>query len=511
LEYRRARTVAEAVQLLNEPGVEARVLAGGTDLMIQLRRGEITAERLVDVSLVPEMHQITRVGADLVPARFVDGALVLGASVSFSQLLADDLIHEQASILAEMAAEAGAVQLRNMGTIGGNIANAALAADSLPVLIALDATIHLVGPEGTRAMPLVSFITGPGKTQLRPGELITAFSFEPPAGQSCFIKVGRRNALNIARLSISAIGHLDAEGCIDDVRLVPGAALRHTRRASEVEAMLRGQRPGEALFEIAGKKMAEVMIAESGRRWSTPYKEPVITTITRRALAAVFGDASRDKSAFLGMMAELHQDSQHPVMASPPAKAEHPHPQVQHAGQLQPIAFTLNGELVTVDAPVGISLLTLLRDYLGMLGAKEGCNTGECGACTVILDGEALLSCLLLAHQANGRDIITIEGLRSTEGGLSDLQKAFIEHGAVQCGMCIPGMLLSAEALLARTLNPTREEIRYGIAGNLCRCTGYQQIVDAIEATAAQRRLASLPFGRNVPRTGTVRRSRAGD
>lgn len=152
------------------------------------------------------------------------------------------------------------------------------------------------------------------------------------------------------------------------------------------------------------------------------------------------------------------------------------------------IAFTLNGNNISVEAPADISLLHLLRDYLGMTGTKEGCGVGECGACSVILDGRLVNSCLVLAPQVAGRNVITIEGIRGPDGGPNDLQRNFIEYGAVQCGFCIPGMVLAGEALLARTLTPTRAEIREAIAGNLCRCTGYQQIVDAIEATARERR-----------------------
>jgi aerobic-type carbon monoxide dehydrogenase small subunit (CoxS/CutS family) len=152
------------------------------------------------------------------------------------------------------------------------------------------------------------------------------------------------------------------------------------------------------------------------------------------------------------------------------------------------ISFYLNDSPVSVEAPADINLLKLLRDYLNLTGTKEGCGVGECGACSVLLDGRLVNSCLVLAPQASGRRVTTIEGIRGTDGGPNDLQQAFIDYGAVQCGFCIPGMVLASEALLATNLQPTRPQIREAIAGNLCRCTGYQQIVDAIEATAAKRR-----------------------
>ena len=151
------------------------------------------------------------------------------------------------------------------------------------------------------------------------------------------------------------------------------------------------------------------------------------------------------------------------------------------------IEFTLNGTRVGVEAPADSTLLTVLRDCLNLTGTKEGCGVGECGACSVLLDGRLVNACLVLAAQAGGRDVITIEGIRGPDGGPNDLQQAFIDYGAVQCGYCIPGMVLAGEALLAANRKPTRADIRQAIAGNLCRCTGYQQIVDAIQATARQR------------------------
>lgn len=152
------------------------------------------------------------------------------------------------------------------------------------------------------------------------------------------------------------------------------------------------------------------------------------------------------------------------------------------------ITFTLNGKPIEVDAPAHISLLRLLRDHLGLTGAKPGCEIGECGSCAVILDGRVVNSCQLLAPQVDGREVTTIEGIYAPDGGPNDLQQAFLEFGAVQCGYCTPGMIITAEALLAQNPAPTRDEIRKGISGNLCRCTGYQQIVQAIEVTATRRR-----------------------
>jgi len=145
----------------------------------------------------------------------------------------------------------------------------------------------------------------------------------------------------------------------------------------------------------------------------------------------------------------------------------------------------VNGKQVKLDIPQDLRLIDVLRDYLGLTGTKEGCGEGECGACTVLIDGEPYNSCLLFALQVQNRNILTIEGLASYNK-LHPLQESFLEHGAVQCGYCTPGMLLTAKALLDKNPKPTREEIKVAISGNLCRCTGYKKIVDAISAVAGK-------------------------
>jgi len=152
----------------------------------------------------------------------------------------------------------------------------------------------------------------------------------------------------------------------------------------------------------------------------------------------------------------------------------------------QTLRFTLNGELTEVEIEPHLTLLQVLRDKLELTGTKEGCGMGECGACTVLINGKTVNSCIYPALEAEGKTITTIEGLTDVQGNLHPIQKAFVEHGAIQCGFCTPGMVLSAKALLDENKTPTEEEIRHGIAGNLCRCTGYLQIIEAIKAVSEQ-------------------------
>jgi len=149
------------------------------------------------------------------------------------------------------------------------------------------------------------------------------------------------------------------------------------------------------------------------------------------------------------------------------------------------ISLTVNSGRYEVECPGDMTLLSMLRGELGFTGTKEGCGAGECGACTVILNGEAVNSCLVLAAEADGGVVQTIEG-EAKDGGLSILQQAFVDHKGFQCGFCTPGMIMSARALLNRNPNPTRDEIVDAMEGNLCRCTGYRDIIDSIEAAAVR-------------------------
>jgi carbon-monoxide dehydrogenase small subunit len=149
------------------------------------------------------------------------------------------------------------------------------------------------------------------------------------------------------------------------------------------------------------------------------------------------------------------------------------------------IALTVNGEAREADVWAGESLLTALRDRLGLPGSKNACEQGECGSCSVLLDGALVCSCLVLAAQADGHDVVTVEGL-ARDGGLHSVQEAFVDAGAVQCGFCTPGLVVAAADLLQDNPSPTDDEIREALSGNLCRCTGYQKILDAVHLAVAR-------------------------
>jgi aerobic carbon-monoxide dehydrogenase small subunit len=167
------------------------------------------------------------------------------------------------------------------------------------------------------------------------------------------------------------------------------------------------------------------------------------------------------------------------------------------------VTISVNGDAYEVAVAGGQRLIDVIRDTIGLTGTKEGCGEGECGACTVIMDGRPVNSCLVLAAQADGAEIVTIEGLME-DGGMSLIQRNFVDLGAVQCGFCSPGMILTAKALLDENPDPTEQDVREALAGNLCRCTGYDKIVDAVLATADAMRAGAAPAAGAAPTAATV-------
>ncbi|MGB8369105.1 MAG: FAD binding domain-containing protein [Limisphaerales bacterium] len=482
-DYIPVATIAEACSLLSEHGPDASVLAGGTDLLIKLRHPSTKPPKvLLDTSRANELGGIIE----------SDGGILIRPLTTHSQLLRSNVLRTFAPCLVSAASTIGSPQIRNRGTIGGNIMNAATCADTVPPLIALGAIVTLQSKTGRRELDLAELFLKPYQTRAKPDELLTAVRFSklPANARSAFIKLGRRNALSTSRLSVAAILQMNDDGRIGDARIVPGSVFPVWKRVTDAEAMLVGEKPAVKLFAAAGKKVAGQMIKEAGRRWSSEYKEPVIAVLVRRALeqAAVAHPALRDKPA----VPQTSRSAVPPISKS--ATPEH----VERLAGLETsntadlevcatITTTINGRSHTLAIPAHWTLLDLLRDRLGFTGTKSGCEIGECGACTVLLDGEPVNSCLVLAPQIAGRHVLTVEGLMQ-RGKLHLLQESFMDCDAVHCGFCTPGMLMSAKALLDLNPHPTETQIRTAISGNLCRCTGYQQIVDAIAAAAKPER-----------------------
>jgi carbon-monoxide dehydrogenase medium subunit/xanthine dehydrogenase FAD-binding subunit len=276
-EYIRPRSIEEACTVLAEYGSGARILAGGTDLLVELRKPNVKPPKvIVDISFLDELCNI----------KSQHGTVTLKPLVTHSQIVNSKVVQQYTSLLSHAASVIGSPQIRNRGTVGGNIMNAATCADTVPPLIALGAKVTLKSKSGSRDIELSDLFIKPYQTKAQADEILTEIQFPKlvPNAKSLFIKLGRRNALSISRLSVAAILTQDKNGKITDARIVPGAALPVWRRVAEAEQMLIGEKPSKELFAAAGKKVSEVMISYTGRRWSTEYKEPVIAVLVRRAL-----------------------------------------------------------------------------------------------------------------------------------------------------------------------------------------------------------------------------------
>ncbi|MDI6779104.1 MAG: FAD binding domain-containing protein [Bacteroidota bacterium] len=282
-EYISTKSINEATQVLSEYKQDARVLAGGTDVLIELRRPHAKIPKaILDISYIESLNGISE----------SDGSIILKPLSTHTQILKSDLVRKYAQLLGIAASQIGAPQIRNRGTVGGNVMNAATCADTVPPLVTLGAELTLKSAAGIRTIPMADFFIKPYKTKANLDEVLVEIKFPklPANARSSFIKLGRRNALSISRLSVAAILIRNDKGIITEARIVPGAALPTWMRVADAENMLIGEKPSEKLFEAAGKIVSEVMISYTGRRWSTEYKEPVIRVLVRRALEGCVKD-----------------------------------------------------------------------------------------------------------------------------------------------------------------------------------------------------------------------------
>ena len=284
--YIRASQINEAVDMLNENGYNSRPLAGGTDLLLLLRNQPELCDRVVDITQIPELHRILQEG----------NTVTIGAAATFTEVLSSAVIRKTAPLLAQACSLIGAVQIRNMGTIGGNVANAAACADSLPALVCLDAVARVLTPKQEFIWPVADLVVKPNQTLIPTGGLLVSFSYTipKPGSRSFFNKLGRRNAMAISRLTVAVLGRVDNNGIIIEARIVTGSATPGICRLASAETILLGQKPSPALFAAAGRAVADEMILLSGRRWSTEYKEPAIISMTSRALMKIFDVAETE-------------------------------------------------------------------------------------------------------------------------------------------------------------------------------------------------------------------------
>ena len=285
--YLAPRTLSEALTLLGEHAGRVKPLAGGTDLMVELRDGDEKLANMdfaLDLTNLPELREISQSG----------GRVTIGAMATHNAVAHSPVVLLAAAMLAEASASVGAQQIRNAATIGGNVCNAAVAADTLSPLAALDARVTLLSVSGARELPIGEFIAAPGKTVLRPDELLTSISFSALDGwRTAFVKLGRRKALAISRMNAAAALRFE-NGRIADARISPGCVFPTPRRVPSAEELLLNQIPSLELFTRCGEVVSEAMVAVTGVRWSTEYKVPALSAIVRRALCRAAGLTEAD-------------------------------------------------------------------------------------------------------------------------------------------------------------------------------------------------------------------------
>ncbi len=461
--YYTPTSVEETLQLLAEHGPRARLIAGGTDLLLELERGMREAPVLIDISRVPGLDGIA-----------LDGeTLRLGPLTTHNRLAASSVVRERAFPLAQAAWNVGAPAIRNRGTLGGNLVTASPAGDTIPPLIAMGATLVLRSARGERLVPIREFYKGVRQVDLAPDEMLAEIRVPvmAPGEQGVFLKLSLRQALAVSVVNTAVIVRIE-RGNVTRARIALGSVAPTVIRACEAEGVLVGGPLTEDRIAEAADLAARAAVPIDDIRAGAEYRREMARVRVRRALAALAEGREREGFPDRPPLLWGRSDGRVPRLAGRT---------VRHTvGGDEPIECTVNGENHVVRGANGKTLLRMLREDLGLTGTKEGCGEGECGACTVWMDGIAVLSCLVPAPRAHGAQIVTVEGLARGDD-LHPLQQAFIEEGAVQCGYCTPGFVMSGAKLLEELPNPSREQILHAIAGNLCRCTGYYKIVRAIE------------------------------
>lgn len=462
-EYINAASLEEALKLLDQKRERSRIVAGATDLILELERGaRRDIETLIDITRIPNLNHITLDEANVIH---------LGALVTHNDCAASKLIQAKAYPLARAAWEVGAPQIRNRGTIAGNLITASPANDTITPLMALGAQVKLVSQRGARNVPLAEFYTGVRKTVMQADEMLVEISF--PAlkknQRGIFIKLALRRAQAISLTNIAVILNLKAD-TVQSASITLGAVAPTIIHAEAAEKFLAAKKLNAKNIAQAAELTRQAAAPIDDVRASAAYRQETVRVIAARALTALLNKTQRT-----GMPKE-------PILLAGKQPSE---TEIQSLSEFPntPIETTINGKKYSFTSGHNKTLLRLLREEGALTGTKEGCAEGECGACTVFLNGKAVMACLVPAPRAHGANLVTVEGLANGEK-LHPIQEAFIQHNAVQCGYCTPGFLMSGAKLLEENPQPNQDEIKQAITGNLCRCTGYYKILEAVESAS---------------------------
>ena len=459
--YLRPTTLADALALVAQHAGRARIVAGGTDLLVELSRGQNPTGTVIDISGLRALKYVRD-----------DGDVIrLGALATHNDVVASAACVARALPLAQACWEVGAPQLRTRGTVAGNLVTASPANDTITPLVALAADVVLISTGGERVVPLAEFYPGFRRTALRPDELVREVRIPAlaPNQRGLFLKLGLRRAQAISVIDAALVVTLDGER-VSDARIALGAVAPTIVRAPAAEAYLVGKFLDADTRETAGRLAAEGVTPIDDLRGSAAYRRAALANLIAHGLDRIAAGPIRDDRLTAPVLLDT----------GPGATGRAARP---FDGTVRAV---VNDRPVNMPGAATKTLLDALREDAGLTGTKEGCAEGECGACTVWLDGQAVMACLVPAPQADGTVVTTIEGL-ADGAELHPLQRSFIRRGAVQCGFCIPGMLMAGAKLLAERPAPAEADVRVALSGNLCRCTGYRKILDAVLDAAAAR------------------------
>jgi xanthine dehydrogenase iron-sulfur cluster and FAD-binding subunit A len=466
-EYFSATRIEEVLQVLSTEGESARIVAGGTDLILELERKQRKGiKTVIDITRIPGIDQI-----DLDE----DNMIHLSPLVTHNHCVQSKLIVEGAFPLARAAWEVGSPQIRNRGTIAGNLITASPANDTIPPLMALGARLTLRSETGDRIIPLDQFYTGVRRTVMRPDEMLVDIAFPQlqKNQRGTFIKYALRRAQAISVVNTAVVVTF-AGDMVESANITLGAVSPIIIHAAEAEAFLAGKILDASTIQKAADLAGTASRPIDDIRGSGAYRRMMVKVIVKRALTSIAN--GEERSGFPEAPVLLWgRDFNEPSFL----------PESLYHHENVPIVTRINGKEYIFEQGQNKTLLRLLREDAGLVGTKEGCAEGECGACTVFLDGIAVMSCMVPAPRAHGAEIITVEGL-AVDGNLHPVQQAFIDEGAVQCGYCTPGFLMSAAKLLEERPQPSLMDIQQSLTGNLCRCTGYYKIIKAVERAAAK-------------------------
>jgi carbon-monoxide dehydrogenase medium subunit len=448
-----------------------RPVAGGTDLLLDLARDGLG--RSIDLLDMTGVHGLAELRTTAVGA-------VIGAGVTHADVIAHpDFGTDGLSVLRQACLEVGSPQLRNRATIAGNLVTASPANDTISALLALDAEVRTIkavdGEMVWRSIKLEDFYDGFRSTVLEPTELVALVSIPASVGErrGIWVKAGLRKAQAISVVHAGLVLQFDDDGAVATARVALGSVGPTVALSEPAAQALVGSRLESQVITAAADAAADSVEPIDDGRATADYRTSSVRTVVSRALQALA--AGQENSMW---------PENAPLLSTRLAASRFSSERGQARPAIEPgaeISVTVNGTTLAA-APTGAStLLDWLRDVAGT-GTKEGCAEGECGACTAVMNGDAVMTCLVPASQADGAEVTTVEGTGSANAP-SVMQQAFVDKFAVQCGYCIPGFIMTAQTLADELGTvPTRDQIELALSGNLCRCTGYYNIIDAVTA-----------------------------